>query len=136
MRFDEIVMPLWFVNGMFGVVLSAFVLLLLYVVMRIHGTELHHLSSFFVSEWKDFKNRDFTVGSFNMMALIVVTLFGLVVSVLSGVQKVIGVLAGFLEKGQIAELVHYTNYFSLFYCVFSLALVSLLAVMIDQMKRR
>ena len=129
-------LPECFVVGILGLVLAALFLALLVATSKLLGEELHHLVSAFSTEIRDFVRRKQTVGSLNLAGTITLTIFGIIVMFLMGMQKFLGVLLLFVSEKKAQELIAYSNYPVLFVGVGVFLVISLAAVVIDNRARK
>jgi hypothetical protein len=128
--------PEWFRDAILGIFLSLLLLLLIKATFKILGSELHHFLDAVKSEMIDAIRRVNTVGALNLYGILIVSIVGVVVIIATGTQKAFGILLLFLSRKQAEEFSSYTNYFSLFYVVALLFIVSIVCVVIDNRRPR
>lgn len=126
------ILPVWFVNGILGIVLGFCLLGLYYAAHKILHVEFRHLYQLIKHEWEDSSSGKKTVGAMNWKGFVAIIVVGFVVLIFSSSQKIIGVLGAALGSDKVAELVKATDFFSLVYFLGAYMICSLLCVIADK----
>lgn len=129
-------LPQWFVSTLLVLIILLCVLVLIRIAQGILGQELKHLLGAMRSELVDLWKRKITVGSVNLIGALVLTVVGGFVTILMGMQKIIGLIIAALGNDKGNELLSPTNYFIFLYICAAYLIISLIAVLVDQSKRK
>lgn len=125
-------LPGWFQAAVLVVLLGFLLLALIAAAQRVMGAELHHFLDALKAEATDFRRRKKTIGAINWAGFITLLIFGVIVIVATGTQKLLGLMLVYLDKDRVDALVASSNYFALFFVAAGFLTVSIVCVLASE----